>query len=63
MRLVNGRYECAHCGAVLDVDASLVPTVMFHAAGGQPNMRVIRVDGREVHRCEVRDREPERTST
>ena len=59
MRLVDGRYECAHCGAVLDIDADAEPMVVVHAASGRPNMRVITVDGDEVHRCEVNDREPD----
>lgn len=60
MRLVNGRYECAHCGAVLEISPDVEPMIVFHAAGGKPNMRVISVAGREVHRCEVRDRDGER---
>ena len=59
MRLVDGRYECAHCGAVLELEREAEPMVVFHAGSGQPNMRVISVDGHEVHRCEVTDREPE----
>jgi hypothetical protein len=53
MRLVDGRYECAHCGEVLDIPFGAEPTVVFHAASGKPNMRVILVDGVEVHRCNV----------
>ena len=59
MRLVDGRYECAQCGVVLDIDPESQPTVVVHAASGQPNMRVISVGGHEVHRCEVRDRVPD----
>ena len=55
MRLVDGRYECAHCGTVLEMAPEAEPRVVFHAASGQPNMRVITVEGREIHRCEVRD--------
>jgi hypothetical protein len=57
--MVNGRYECAQCGAVLDIDAANVPCVVFHAASGQPNMRVVKVNGRELHRCEVHYPQPE----
>jgi hypothetical protein len=56
MRLVDGRYECAHCGAVLDIPLVENPTVVVHAASGQPNMRVLRYQGREIHRCEVSSR-------
>ena len=53
MRLHDGRFECTLCGAVLDIPAEKVPLVVIVAASGQPNMRTIRVDGVEVHRCEV----------
>jgi hypothetical protein len=53
MRLHDGRYECTLCGAVLDIPAEKVPVVVIVAAGGQPNMRTIRVDGVEIHRCEL----------
>jgi hypothetical protein len=57
MRLVDGRYECAHCGAAIEIDPDAQPIVVMHAASGQPNVRVITVEGHEVHRCEVNDRE------
>jgi hypothetical protein len=56
MRLVDGRYECAQCGAVLALAQDAQPMVVFHAASGKSTVRVITVDGREVHRCEARDR-------
>ena len=31
-----------------------LPTVMFHGGGGKPNVRIILVNGAEVHRCEVK---------
>jgi hypothetical protein len=52
MRLNDGRYECTLCGAVLDISPEKVPLVVIVAASGQPNMRTIRVDGVEIHRCE-----------
>jgi hypothetical protein len=27
------------------------PVVTLHGSGGQPNVRVVTVDGAEVHRC------------
>ena len=57
MRLIDGRYECAYCGAVLDLPSDAEPMVVFHASSGRPNVRVISLDGNEIHRCEVRDRE------
>ena len=58
MRLVDGRYECAQCGAILDVPLVENPTVVMQAASGQPNVRVLRYRGREIHRCEVTNRRP-----
>jgi hypothetical protein len=53
MRLVDGRYECSLCGEVLDIPFGAEPTIVFHAASGKPNTRVILVDGVEIHRCNV----------
>lgn len=58
MRLVGDHHECASCGARLDIQPHQVGVVVFHAASGQPNVRVILVDGREIHRCEMREDEP-----
>jgi hypothetical protein len=58
MRLVDGRYECALCGEVLDIPFGAEPTVVLHAASGRPNVRVISVDGVEVHRCNVTGERP-----
>jgi hypothetical protein len=54
MRLRDGRYECAQCGAVLDVPMDETPNVMIHAASGRPNMHVISAGHTELHRCEIR---------
>jgi hypothetical protein len=53
MRRLDGRYECANCGARLEVTPDGEPNVTFHAAGGKPNVRVLRLEGREIHRCEI----------
>jgi hypothetical protein len=53
MRLRNGHYECAYCGAELDIPPGAQPRVTFHAASGKPNVRVLQVEGREIHRCEL----------
>jgi hypothetical protein len=57
VRKGDGRYECAYCGAILDVSAEDVPTVVFHASSAKPLMRVVLANGREIHRCEVAPRE------
>jgi hypothetical protein len=51
MRRVDGRFECVLCGSVLDVRADATPLVTLVARSGEPNMRVISVDGVEVHAC------------
>ena len=53
MRLNDGRYECAHCGAVLDIPLVEEPKVTIHAASGKPNMRVLTRHGKEIHRCDL----------
>jgi hypothetical protein len=58
MRKVADHYECAQRGARLDLGPDEVPLVVFHAASGRPNVRVVKVNGREIHRCEVRQHEP-----
>ena len=56
VRLVNGKRECTLCGGPLDVLTDQAPLVLIAAASGQPNMQIISVDGKEVHRCRL-DRE------
>ena len=53
MRLHKGRYECFYCGAVRDLPGDQDPQVVIHATSGKPNVRVVSIEGREVHRCEV----------
>jgi len=58
MRQVKGRHECAYCGAPLELEADEVAMVVFRGASGEPNMRAIGVNGREIHRCAVLEDEP-----
>ena len=53
MRLFDGRYECVLCGVVLDVPVTASPTAVLEARGGRRNVRVLTIDGSELHRCEV----------
>jgi hypothetical protein len=53
MRLLDGRYECAHCGAVLNLPMLAEPQIVFRAASGKANVRALYVDGQEIHSCEV----------
>ena len=52
MRFEDGHWVCTWCGEVLEIpiDKRLVETVVGSA--GNPNRRVITVDGRPVHECE-----------
>jgi hypothetical protein len=51
MRRVDGHFECTLCGAVLDIPDDATPLVTLVARGGEPNRRVISVDGAQVHAC------------
>ena len=53
MRVRDGTYQCSMCGTTLDVVPNVLPQVTIIAAGGKPNIRILTVDGREVHRCDV----------
>jgi hypothetical protein len=53
MRLIDGRYQCLLCGAVLDIPTDSEPQVVIVAASGEPNMRTIVYEGVEIHRCAV----------
>ena len=53
MRLHDGRYECAYCGAVLDIPLIGDPHVTIKAASGTPNIRTLTLDGIAIHACEI----------
>jgi len=48
-----GEWTCKQCGAVLDVHDGQRPDVMIAGESGQPNVRILSVDGREIHRCVI----------
>jgi len=48
---VVDRTVCAQCGATLDVPIGKTPKVTVVGSGGRPNVRVLVVEGREIHRC------------
>jgi hypothetical protein len=49
----NGGYKCSSCGMALDIPAGAKLRTMIVGASGKPNMHVLVVDGKEVHRCEA----------
>jgi hypothetical protein len=53
VRLRRGRYECAQCGAALDIDPAAVPRIVLETSSGKPLARVLLVNGVEIHRCVV----------
>jgi hypothetical protein len=57
VRLQDGKYVCALCGARLEIEVAR-PMVVIHSASGKPNMRVLEVAGREIHRCEIKPARP-----
>jgi len=54
MRMRNGRYECANCGAVLTIPTDAVPMVVIKVSSGSETVRTISYRGTEVHRCPLR---------
>jgi hypothetical protein len=53
LRTERGQWVCKQCGAHLEVPEGQRPDVMIAAASGQPNMRILSIDGREIHRCVI----------
>jgi hypothetical protein len=53
MELVNGKWQCLECGEQVDLPEGMTSQVVLYAASGQPNVRVLLVEGVEIHRCEV----------
>ncbi len=53
MRLRDGKWECAYCGAPIDVPEDALPHVVFKDSPEQPDYRVVFVRGEEVHRCHI----------
>ena len=55
MRTRDDGYECAFCGAVLDIPCSPSSKVTIRAVGVSPRVRSLVVAGQEIHRCELPD--------
>jgi anti-sigma regulatory factor (Ser/Thr protein kinase) len=52
MHLVNGKYQCRACGAVLDVPHDK-PTKFNVETFGTPAIRLLLSGGKEIHRCVI----------
>jgi hypothetical protein len=59
--VVERRYgvdHCAICGAVVHIPLGKQPVRVLRGGSGKPNIRIIKVDGVEIHRCESPDGSP-----
>jgi hypothetical protein len=45
--------RCAQCGVRLDVPEGVAPQVSIEGASGASNMRILSIDGKEIHRCMI----------
>jgi hypothetical protein len=54
VRQKGGKYVCAQCGAALEVTREARPRVEIQQSPDAPMIRVLSIDGREIHRCEIR---------
>jgi hypothetical protein len=55
---IDGRYQCALCGAVVDLPQDAKPRIVLKSAGGEPTIRAIWYRGQELHACPIGDRKP-----
>jgi hypothetical protein len=64
MRIADGRWCCEACGGRIDgVPLSKIPVGEQLTVPGKAVRRVLRVDGRIVHRCELQlDGAPDRNA-
>jgi hypothetical protein len=54
VRIEGQLKKCVLCDATLDVPDRAEPKSHIEGRSGEPNVRVLTVKGREIHRCEVR---------
>ena len=53
LQLLDGKIVCKRCGVQLDVPDGHTQEVTFLAASRKPVLRLVKVDGEEIHRCPV----------
>ena len=59
MHISNGHWYCDLCGArLVGVSLSTIPIEERTTIPGSLDRRVLRLNGREVHRCETQRQEP-----
>jgi hypothetical protein len=59
----DGSLVCKRCGAPLHIPDGHTAEKTFLAASGEPVVRVVKVDGDEIHRCMVIVRRTPRRKT
>jgi hypothetical protein len=47
----NGNYICSLCSTEVETTPDHRPLAMIKASSGEPNVRVIILDGKELHAC------------
>ncbi len=55
VRLRDGRFECSDCGAFLELLLDEALRVVVYETNTRPNVRILALDRREIHRCTVGD--------
>jgi hypothetical protein len=54
MKRINpDTFVCTLCNTTVAVNGEDQPVIVLAAQSGQPNMRLVSVDGVEVHRCTI----------
>ena len=53
LQRLDGEVVCKRCGAQLAIPAGHTPEKTFLAESGKPVVRLVKVDGDEIHRCLV----------
>ncbi len=54
---VNGHDLCTLCGEEVEVPAGTKPQTTIAGASGKRNVRILKVENREIHRCEMSEEE------
>ena len=54
-RIGDKTYLCTVCHATVKVDSEERPVAAIIGQSGEPNVRVVTVEGVEVHRCVLAD--------
>ena len=53
LHLLDGKVVCKRCDAPLEIPDGHTAKVTFLAESGRPVIRLIKVNGDTIHRCEV----------